>query len=218
MSSIAVIFCPILFGLALFLSSALLFLVQPMVARTLLPHLGGNPLAWNACLVFFQSTLLAGYLYANVAHWIRGKRWQACLHLVLLFGAAALVLIGLFGDWMLAALAARLTTLDTYPVLTTFAILSIVIGVVLRPRGNRALRATLVQPSGSSEGSGPVFSLRRQQPGWLRQRCAIHYSWKLLAALPSGGSGSCRCRVGSSRLRRSLTARLSPQNASWSLR
>src|SRR5467141_3901739 len=84
MSSIAAMWSPLLFGFALFLSAALLFLVQPMVARTLLPHLGGNPIAWNACLVFFQATLLAGYVYVGLLHRFRGLRWQPWVQLLLM--------------------------------------------------------------------------------------------------------------------------------------
>jgi hypothetical protein len=52
------------FALALFTSAALLFWVQPLVAKMLLPLLGGAPSVWNTCMVFFQSLLLAGYAYA----------------------------------------------------------------------------------------------------------------------------------------------------------
>jgi hypothetical protein len=51
-------------------------MAQPMVGKTLLPCLGGNPVAWSACLVFFQATLLAGYVYADLVHRFRGLRWQ----------------------------------------------------------------------------------------------------------------------------------------------
>ena len=57
---------PLFFALTLFLSAALLFAVQPMVGRMLLPYIGGSPLVWNGCLVFFQATLLGGYLYAHL--------------------------------------------------------------------------------------------------------------------------------------------------------
>lgn len=74
----------VLFACTLFLSSTLLFLVQPMVAKTVLPLLGGTPAVWNTCMVFFQTTLLAGYLYAHVtARWLTPKR-QAWLHVALL--------------------------------------------------------------------------------------------------------------------------------------
>src|SRR4051794_35034649 len=56
---------PLAFALTLFLSATLLFLVQPMVGKLLLPYLGGTPAVWNTCMVFFQALLLAGYSYAH---------------------------------------------------------------------------------------------------------------------------------------------------------
>lgn len=72
------------FAGTLFLSATLLFWVQPLVARLLLPLLGGAPAVWNACMVFFQALLLAGYLYAHATvRWL-GERRQPLLHLALL--------------------------------------------------------------------------------------------------------------------------------------
>jgi spermidine synthase len=74
----------VLFALTLFLSSSLLFVVQPMIAKMVLPLLGGTPAVWNTCMVFFQGMLLAGYLYAHAStRWLRFKH-QAILHIVLL--------------------------------------------------------------------------------------------------------------------------------------
>jgi hypothetical protein len=84
-----------LFGTTLVLSAGLLFLVQPMFAKTMLPLVGGAPAVWNTCAVFFQMAVLAGYGYAHVtARWLNVRR-QAALHagvvllplLVLPFGA-----------------------------------------------------------------------------------------------------------------------------------
>lgn len=73
-----------LFSLTLFLSSSLLFVVQPMIAKMVLPLLGGTPAVWNTCMVFFQTMLLAGYLYAHAStRWLRFQQ-QAILHIVLL--------------------------------------------------------------------------------------------------------------------------------------
>jgi spermidine synthase len=73
-----------LFGATVFLGSFLLFLVEPIAAKQLLPMLGGSAAVWITCLVFFQTALLIGYLYA---HWLsRTPRWT--LHFVLLVGAA----------------------------------------------------------------------------------------------------------------------------------
>ncbi len=70
-----------LFALTLFVSATLLFLVQPMIGKMLLPMLGGTPAVWNTCMVFFQALLLAGYAYAHAATAWLGVRRQAVLHL-----------------------------------------------------------------------------------------------------------------------------------------
>jgi hypothetical protein len=75
---------PLLYAAALFSSAALLFLVQPLTARLVLPLLGGSPAVWNTCMLVFQMLLLAGYLYAHAApHWL-GERRQALVHLAVL--------------------------------------------------------------------------------------------------------------------------------------
>ncbi|MCZ2342708.1 MAG: fused MFS/spermidine synthase [Bacteroidales bacterium] len=56
---------PVLFAITLFISANLLFMVQPMVGKMILPLLGGSPAAWNTCMVFFQGLLLLGYWYAH---------------------------------------------------------------------------------------------------------------------------------------------------------
>jgi hypothetical protein len=73
-----------LFGVTLFVSATLLFLIQPMFAKMVLPMLGGTPAVWNTCMVFFQSALLMGYGYAHVATTWLGVRRQAALHVGLL--------------------------------------------------------------------------------------------------------------------------------------
>jgi hypothetical protein len=70
-----------LFGSALFLSATLMFLVEPMVAKMVLPALGGAPAVWNTCMVFYQAALLAGYAYAHAATTRLPVRWQVVLHL-----------------------------------------------------------------------------------------------------------------------------------------
>jgi hypothetical protein len=57
----------VLFAVALFVSAFLLFVLQPMIGKMLLPKLGGTPAVWNTCMVFFQALLLAGYCYAHLA-------------------------------------------------------------------------------------------------------------------------------------------------------
>ncbi len=68
----------------IFLSALLLFLVQPMFAKMMLPLLGGSPSVWNTALVFYQAALLAGYAYAHFATRWAGIRRQAMIHIPLL--------------------------------------------------------------------------------------------------------------------------------------
>ena len=71
------------YALTIFLSAFLLFLVQPLLARFILPWFGGSPSVWTACMLFFQVFLLMGYAYAHAStRWLR-PRQQAGLHLVL---------------------------------------------------------------------------------------------------------------------------------------
>jgi spermidine synthase len=73
-----------LFASTILLSAFLLFLVQPIIAKQILPWFGGTSAVWTTCLVFFQVLLLAGYSYS---HWITGKlnaRTQSNLHIALL--------------------------------------------------------------------------------------------------------------------------------------
>lgn len=76
------------YATAVFCSAFLLFLVQPVFSRMVLPLLGGSPAVWNTCMLFFQAALLAGYLYAHLTtRWLR-PRAQATLHLGLMATAA----------------------------------------------------------------------------------------------------------------------------------
>ena len=74
----------ILFGAASFVGAALLFLVEPMLAKLVLPAYGGSPTVWNTCTLFFQALLLAGYGYVHLSTRRLGSRRQPWLHLVLL--------------------------------------------------------------------------------------------------------------------------------------
>jgi SAM-dependent methyltransferase len=77
------------FSLTTLLSSFLLFLVQPMIARMILPWFGGSAAVWATCVVFFQITLLAGYLYAHEIVRRLSLARQRWLHGILLAAALA---------------------------------------------------------------------------------------------------------------------------------
>ena len=74
----------ILFALTLFVSASLMFVLQPIFGKVLLPLLGGSPSVWNACMVFYQSVLFLGYLYAHVTATRCTPRRQIILHAAIL--------------------------------------------------------------------------------------------------------------------------------------
>jgi hypothetical protein len=82
----------------IFLSSFLLFLVQPIIAKQILPWFGGSAGVWTTCLVFFQSVLLAGYAYADLTNRM-GARRQALLHVALLAISLAFLPILASSGW-----------------------------------------------------------------------------------------------------------------------
>lgn len=107
-----------LFGGAVFLGAFLLFLVEPIAAKQLLPTLGGSAAVWITCLVFFQTALLCAYLYA---HWLaRSSRWMP--HLLLLAGALVAA-----AAWTLHSFS--LTNASDHPVTAVFVALSMWIGL-----------------------------------------------------------------------------------------
>src|SRR5580692_2343269 len=79
------------YGATIFLSAFLLFLIQPIFAKLILPWFGGSSAVWTTCLVFFQTALLAGYLYAHLLTRYRNAAAQPSVHVALL--AAALFLL-----------------------------------------------------------------------------------------------------------------------------
>src|SRR5579883_1340001 len=87
------------YALTIFTSAALLFLVEPLFARMVLPRLGGTPAVWTTCLVFFQSALLAGYAYAHALPARIGVYRHALLHLGVMLLPLLLLPIALPIGW-----------------------------------------------------------------------------------------------------------------------
>lgn len=107
---------PTLFPATVFASAALVFMVQPMVAKLILPLLGGSPSVWNTSMAFFQIALLCGYGYAHGLQRLKTVRAQAVTHCVALVLAAVVLPLrvsGLAGEpssthptlWLLSVLA-----------------------------------------------------------------------------------------------------------------
>lgn len=90
---------PILFSLTLLTSSFLLFMVQPMIGRMMLPSLGGTPAVWNGCVLFFQVILLAGYAWAHYGPPRLGTRNHLLVHLILLGVVTFMLPMQLISGW-----------------------------------------------------------------------------------------------------------------------
>src|SRR6187401_2531392 len=80
------------YAVTIFFSAFLLFQVQPLISKFILPWFGGSPAVWTAAMLFFQMVLFGGYLYAHLTSTYLKARGQFILHLALLAFAAALAL------------------------------------------------------------------------------------------------------------------------------
>ena len=109
------------FLLAIFLSAFLLFQLQPIIARFILPAYGGTPAVWTACMMFFQVALLCGYLYAHLlANFVPAKR-QPIVHISLLVLSLLLLPVGTPDSWSPAA--------GGFPAIEIVVLLSISVGI-----------------------------------------------------------------------------------------
>ena len=89
----------ILYASAIFLGAFLLFLVQPIIAKQILPWFGGSAAVWATCMVFFQMTLLVGYAYADFTTRKLTPRRQVILHVILLVLSLAVLPITPDAAW-----------------------------------------------------------------------------------------------------------------------
>src|ERR1700722_9814371 len=88
-------FASALYPAALFLSALLLFSIQPMFAKMVLPRIGGAAAVWSVAMVFFQTALLLGYAYAHLLSRMLSPSHSALIHLSLLAVAATTLPIGI---------------------------------------------------------------------------------------------------------------------------
>jgi hypothetical protein len=110
-----------LFSATLFLSAGLTFLVQPMFAKFVLPLFGSTPAVWNTSMLFFQTALLAGYLYAHESTRRLGVRRQAALHLGVVLVPLLVLPIAVPDGWIPPA--------DSNPVPWLLGLLAVAVGL-----------------------------------------------------------------------------------------
>ena len=142
------------FVLTVFASASLVFLVEPMVARLVLPLMGGSPAVWNTSLAFFQAALLIGYLYAHLLQRIPSVRTQTIVHVAALVIAGAaffpLRINNLVGDPATAQPTLWLLGVLTLSLGAPFAVLSATAPLV------QAWYAKVFQGEGAKEPYAPV--------------------------------------------------------------
>jgi hypothetical protein len=110
-----------LFAVTLFLSAGLTFLVQPMLAKFVLPLFGSTPAVWNTAMLFFQTTLLAGYLYAHESTRRLGVRRQAVVHIAVLLMPLLVLPLAVPDGWIPPA--------DSNPVPWLLGLLAVAVGL-----------------------------------------------------------------------------------------
>jgi len=110
-----------LFAITVFLSAFLLFQIQPMAAKMILPWFGGASSVWSTCLVFFQAELLLGYLYVHWLHETLAPRRQALLHIVLLLASLLTLPVAADPSWK--------ETAQAQPVASVLGVLAAAVGL-----------------------------------------------------------------------------------------
>src|SRR6201996_3778442 len=89
----------IVYTAAIFVSALLLFSVQPLFTKMVLPRLGGSPAVWSVAMVFFQSLLLAGYAYAHYLMQLKSRVIPVVVHLALLIAALLTLPLSIAAGW-----------------------------------------------------------------------------------------------------------------------
>ena len=138
----------LLYAATILVSSFLLFLVQPIIAKQILPWFGGSAAVWTTCLVFFQVALLAGYAYSDFSSRLRPKK-QATLHIVLLLVSLASLPIVAGTGWKPAG--------EEEPVWRILGLLGATIGL---PYFMLATTGPLVQAWFAREHADPAIARR----------------------------------------------------------
>lgn len=134
-------------GSTVFLSAFLLFSVEPLIAKKILPWFGGSAAVWSVCLVFFQAVLLLGYIYARFLAWMPPAR-QPLVHGAVLALSLSALPLGPRASWQAGALA--------HPTWSVLALLSASVGL---PFFALSSTSPLLQSWSSRDGSKNPYRL-----------------------------------------------------------
>jgi len=144
----------------MFVSAALLFLVEPMMAKMALPVLGGAPAVWNTCLVFFQITLLAGYLYAYAATKWLSRHAQIVVQITLALTPLAVLPLHIPIGWE--------PPTESSPVLWVLGMLAVAVGLpFFLLSSSTAMLQRWFSQSGDRSAGDPYFFYATSNAGSL---------------------------------------------------
>ena len=171
------------FTATLFLSAALLFGIQPMFTKMVLPRLGGSPSVWSVAMVFFQTALLAGYLYAHLSTRYLRFGWAVSLHLCLLAAAFISLPIGVAGGFGRPPEDGQATWL--------IGLLTMSVGLpFVALAGNAPLLQAWFVRSGHPNARNPYFLYRGSNIGSTIRNCPTFASQRFARSLKAtGGRG-----------------------------
>jgi len=177
-----------IFAIAIFFSAALLFLIQPMAAKLVLPILGGSPSVWNTVMMFFQTMLILGYLYSHLltrklplkAQFVVHGVVLACVVLTLPIGLPNVLFSGMTPTgWLLATLTV-IAGLPYFAAATTGPLLQSWFGATTDPRAKDPYFLYAASNAGSFVGLmcfpfliEPIFALDGQAEVWTVGYCIL---------------------------------------------
>ena len=215
----------LLYALTLFAGATLLFVMQPMVGKMILPLLGGTPAVWSTCMVFFQAALLGGYAYAHATTARLRPSRQALLHLIVLAVPLAVL--------PLAVNPRLLRGGEANPVLDVLTLLSVSVGLPFlvvsatapllqkwfTQTGHPAARDPYFLYAASNLGSMIALlgyptlvepRLPLQGPGWLTQTALWSTGYGVLAVLTAGCAADPLVEAGRAQRPRTRRPRRTP--------
>ena len=183
----------LIYAPAVFLGAFLLFQVQPLIGKYILPWFGGSPEVWTTCMLFFQVFLLAGYAYAHLLVRYLPPRAQVVVHIAVIISALAVLPIVPAAAWKPQG--------ADYPTLRILLLLSACIGLpyfALSATGplmqgwfNRTNPSASPYRLYSLSNTGSLLALVSYpflvEPAWSRQTQANVWSWSLVAFAVAAG-------------------------------
>ena len=173
----------LIFSLTLLLSSFLLFLVQPMIGRMLLPSLGGTPAVWNGCMLFFQAALLAGYAWAHYGPPKLGVKNHLLVHLFLLASVCCLLPMRIVDSWA--------APVDSNPMFWLLGQLTLCVGLpffVISSSAPLLQRWFSLSTSDEEQGSEPWFLYAISNVGSLVALISYPFVFERIMGLTDQGT------------------------------